>query len=78
MQHLNAMKILLAGVANLLAAVAYAFLAPVDWRLRRLPVVSSLVGGRLGANLARRVSGEVLRVAIALARPGRRRGARLG
>lgn len=66
MQHLNAMKILLAGVANLLAAVAYAFLAPVDWRYAVCLMVSSLVGGRLGAKLARRVSGDVLRVAIAL------------
>jgi hypothetical protein len=66
MQHLNAIKILLAGVANLLAAIAYAFLAPVDWRYALCLAVSSLVGGRLGANLARRVSGDVLRVAIAL------------
>lgn len=66
MQHLNAMKILLAGVANLLAAIAYAFLAPVEWRYAVCLMISSLVGGRLGAKLARRVSGDVLRVAIAL------------
>jgi uncharacterized membrane protein YfcA len=66
MQHLNAIKILLAGIANLLAAVAYAFLAPVDWRYAVALMVSSLVGGRLGVKLARRISGESLRVAIAL------------
>jgi uncharacterized protein len=66
MQHLNAIKILLAGIANLLAAIAYAFLAPVDWRYAACLMVASLLGGRLGANLARRVSGDVLRVAIAL------------
>jgi hypothetical protein len=66
MQHLNGLKILLAGIANLLAAVAYAFLAAVDWRFAVCLMVSSLVGGRLGAKLARRVSGDVLRVAIAL------------
>jgi hypothetical protein len=66
MQHLNAIKILLAGVANLLAAIAYAFLAPVHWGYAVCLMVSSLIGGRLGANLARRVSGEVLRVTIAL------------
>jgi uncharacterized membrane protein YfcA len=66
MQHLNAIKILLAGVANLLAAVAYAFLADVQWKYALCLMVSSLIGGRLGANLARRVSGDVLRVAIAL------------
>jgi uncharacterized membrane protein YfcA len=66
MQHLNAIKILLAGLANLLASVAYAFLADVQWKYALCLMVSSLVGGRLGANLARRVSGEVLRIAIAL------------
>jgi uncharacterized membrane protein YfcA len=66
MQHLNAIKILLAGIANLLAAVAYAFLAPVDWRYAVCLMVSSLIGGRLGAKLARRVSGDVLRVGIAV------------
>lgn len=65
-QHLNASKILLAGLANLLAAIAYAFLASVDWRFAICLMVSSLIGGRLGANLARRVSGEALRVAIAV------------
>lgn len=66
MQHLNAIKILLAGFANLLAAIAYAFLAPVHWKYAVCLAVSSLIGGRLGAKLARRVSGEVLRVTIAL------------
>jgi uncharacterized membrane protein YfcA len=67
MQHLNAMKILLAGIANLLAASVYLFLAPVDLKYAACLAVSSLIGGRIGANLARRVSGEVLRVAIAVA-----------
>jgi len=66
-QHLNAMKILLAGLANLLAAAAYVFLAPVDAKYAICLAVASLVGGRVGANLARRLSGEVLRVGIALA-----------
>lgn len=67
MQHLNGLKILLAGIANLLAATAYAFLADVDWRFAICLMVSSLIGGGLGANLARRVDGDALRVAIALA-----------
>jgi uncharacterized membrane protein YfcA len=66
MQHLNGLKILLAGIANLLAALAYAFLADVNWRFAVCLMVSSLIGGRLGANLARRISGDALRVAIAL------------
>jgi len=66
MQHLNGLKILLAGCANLLATVAYCFLATVDWRYAVCLMVSSLIGGRLGARYARRVDGETLRVAIAL------------
>jgi uncharacterized membrane protein YfcA len=49
LQHLNAMKIILIGCANLLAAVAYAFLAPVKWSYVAVLMVSSLAGGRVGA-----------------------------
>jgi uncharacterized protein len=65
LQHLNAMKILLVGCANLLAAVAYAFLAPVDWRYALTIMVSSFLGGRVGAHYARRIPSDPLRVAIA-------------
>lgn len=67
MQHLNAIKIFLAGIANLLATAAYAFLAPVEWRYAICLMVSSLLGGWLGVGLARRIPGDALRVAIALA-----------
>jgi uncharacterized membrane protein YfcA len=65
LQHLNAMKILLVGCANLLAAVVYAFLAPVDWRYAVTLMVSSLAGGRVGAHYARRIPSDPLRVSIA-------------
>jgi uncharacterized protein len=65
-QHLNAIKILLAGIANLLASLAYALLADVHWKYAVCLWISSLIGGRVGAKLARRVSGEALRVTIAL------------
>jgi uncharacterized membrane protein YfcA len=67
MQRLNGIKILLAGMANLLAALAYAFLAPVDWPYAATLMVSSLAGGLLGARVARRVPGDALRVVIAIA-----------
>jgi uncharacterized membrane protein YfcA len=66
MQHLNALKIVLAGIANLLAATAYAFLAPVEWHFALALMAASLLGGRLGVILARRISGGALRVAIAV------------
>jgi uncharacterized membrane protein YfcA len=65
LQHLNGMKILIAGCSNLLAAVVYAFLAPVDWRYAVAIMVSSFVGGRVGAHYARRIPSDPLRIAIA-------------
>jgi uncharacterized membrane protein YfcA len=65
LQHLNAMKILLVGCANLLAAVAYAFLAPVNWRYALTIMVSSFAGGRVGAHYARRIPSDPLRISIA-------------
>jgi uncharacterized protein len=65
LQHLNAIKILLVGCANLLAACAYAFLAPVEWRYALTIMVSSFAGGRVGAHYARRVPSDPLRISIA-------------
>lgn len=65
LQHLNAIKILLVGCANLLAAVVYAFLAPVDWRYAVTIMVSSFAGGRVGAHYARRIPSDPLRITIA-------------
>jgi uncharacterized membrane protein YfcA len=67
LQHLNGLKIILVGCANLLAACAYAFLAPVKWSYVAVLMVSSLLGGRLGAHYARRVPSDPLRIAIAVA-----------
>jgi uncharacterized protein len=65
LQHLNAIKIVLVGCANLLAAVAYAFLAPVDWRYAVTIMVFSFAGGRVGAHYARRIPSGPLRIAVA-------------
>jgi uncharacterized membrane protein YfcA len=64
-QHLNGMKILLAGCSNLLAAVIFAFLAPVEWSYVAVLMVSSLIGGRVGAHYARRIPSDPLRISIA-------------
>lgn len=65
LQHLNGMKIVLAGAANLAGALLYAFLAPVEWRYAVTIMVSSFLGGRLGAHYARRIPSDPLRIAIA-------------
>jgi uncharacterized membrane protein YfcA len=64
-QHLNGMKIVLAGGANLVGALLYAFLAPVDWRYAATIMVSSFLGGRVGAHYARRIPSRPLRLTIA-------------
>lgn len=64
-QHLNGMKIVLAGGANLLAAVVYSFLAPVHWGYALTIMVSSFLGGRVGAHYARRIPSDPLRISIA-------------
>ena len=67
MQRLNAVKVVLAGLMNLLAAVAYAFLAPVHWGPALILMVSSMIGGQYGAWIAKRIDGDTLRVVIAIA-----------
>jgi len=65
LQHLNGMKIVLAGCSNLLAAVIFAFLAPVEWSYVAVLMASSLLGGRVGAHYARRIPSDPLRISIA-------------
>ena len=63
----NALKNVVLGVANAVAAVGYAFFADVAW-LAALPLaLGFLVGGRLGPSIVRRVPQTALRWAIALA-----------
>lgn len=65
LQHLNAIKIALAGSSNLLAAVIFTLLAPVHWRYALAIMVSSFAGGRIGAHYARRIPSDPLRISIA-------------
>ncbi len=65
--RLNAMKNVLLGVANGVAAAVFAVSGPVVW-LAALPLaLGFLAGGRLGPVLLRRVPRRVLRIAIGLA-----------
>jgi len=63
----NALKNVLLGLANGIAAVGFAVFGPVEW-WAVLPLAAGLlVGGWTGPLLARRLPGSVLRIAIAVA-----------
>jgi uncharacterized membrane protein YfcA len=63
----NAIKNVLLGVANAIAAVGFALFAPVDWRAALPLAAGALVGSRLGPVLARHLPATALRVGIAVA-----------
>ena len=63
----NAVKNMATGAANLTAAVAYSFLAPVAWGPALALGLGCLIGSRVGPVVVRRIPETPLRVAIALA-----------
>ena len=76
----NAIKNVLLGLSNAVAAVGFAFFAPVDWWAVLPLALGALVGARLGPVVARHLPATALRVGIALAGPrvgGRARRRRL-
>ncbi len=66
MQRMNAAKNLLSLVVNVVAALAYTFVAfdRISWAAAGLIAVGSLIGGWLGSRYGRRLSPGVLRIAI--------------
>jgi uncharacterized membrane protein YfcA len=63
----NAMRILLAGLANAVAAVVFVAFGPVDWSAVVPLALGFLLGGRLGPLLMRRAPAGPLRALIACA-----------
>jgi uncharacterized membrane protein YfcA len=63
----NAIKNVLLGLSNAVAAVGFAFFAPVDWWAVLPLALGALVGSRLGPVVARHLPEKLLRVGIALA-----------
>jgi uncharacterized membrane protein YfcA len=61
LQRLNAVKTVLVGGVNAVAAVFFLFAAEFDWTAVVLVAAGSAVGGRLGAGLGRRLRPAVLR-----------------
>jgi uncharacterized membrane protein YfcA len=61
MQRLNALKNVLALVANAVAALLFVFAAHVAWEAAATIAVGSILGAQLGATVGRRIPDEGLR-----------------
>jgi uncharacterized membrane protein YfcA len=66
LQRLNALKVVLAGVVNLLAALVFILFAHVAWAPAGLIAGGSVLGGVFGARHGRRLSPGALRVVIVI------------
>jgi uncharacterized membrane protein YfcA len=64
LQRQNALKNVLAGIVNLVAAAVFVLTAHIDWTAAGLIAAGSIVGGVLGARIGRRLSPAVLRGVI--------------
>jgi uncharacterized protein len=61
LQHVNAIKNLLAMLVNLIAGIVFAIVADVSWEAVGLIAGGSIVGGALGARYGRRLPPTALR-----------------
>jgi uncharacterized protein len=61
LQRLNALKNVLVGVANAVAAILFIAVADVAWEAAALIAAGSIVGAQVGVRYGRRVPSEVLR-----------------
>ena len=64
LQRINALKNVLAGLVNAVAAALFIFVADVAWEPALLIAAGSIVGGQLGAKVGRRLAPGTLRAVI--------------
>jgi uncharacterized membrane protein YfcA len=64
LQRLNALKVVLAGLVNLLAGIIFVFAAHVDWAVAGLIAAGSVIGGLVGSRYGQRLSPKALRALI--------------
>jgi hypothetical protein len=64
LQRQNALKNVLAGVVNLVAAIVFVSTAHIDWAAAGLIGAGSIIGGVLGARVGRRLPPTALRAII--------------
>jgi uncharacterized protein len=64
LQRINALKVVLAGLVNLVAGIVFVFAAHIAWLATLLIAVGSTIGGALGARAGRRLPEPALRAVI--------------
>jgi uncharacterized membrane protein YfcA len=64
LQRLNALKVVLVGLVNLVAGIIFAFAAHISWAAAGLIAAGSILGGAIGASQGRRLPPLVLRAVI--------------
>ncbi len=64
LQRINALKVVLAGLVNLVSGIVFVFVAHIAWAPAGLIAAGSLLGGVLGARYGRRLPPVVLRAVI--------------
>jgi uncharacterized membrane protein YfcA len=64
LQRINALKVVLAGLVNLVAALVFIFAAHVAWLAALLIALGSTIGGLLGARAGRLLPATALRAII--------------
>jgi uncharacterized membrane protein YfcA len=64
LQRVNALKVVLAGLVNFVAAIVFVLAAHIAWGAVALIAVGSAIGGQLGARVGRRLPAPVLRAVI--------------
>jgi uncharacterized membrane protein YfcA len=65
-QRLNALNRLLIMIANVLAAVLFVVLGPVSWPAIAVLAPSTMIGGRAGVSVVRRLGSRTLRATVLL------------
>ncbi|HZV75639.1 MAG TPA: sulfite exporter TauE/SafE family protein [Conexibacter sp.] len=64
LQRVNALKVVLAGAVNFVAAIVFVLAAHIAWDAVALVAVGSTLGGHLGARVGRRLPPRALRAVI--------------
>lgn len=66
LQRLNALSRLFILIVNMLAAVLFVILGPVSWVVIVVLAPTTIIGGRVGVAIVRRLGAETLRAVIAV------------